>query len=96
MINSVVTSFYVSFYEPARAVPGLLNGTQRCVTAPFRAEPVRVGAELLLVVGFQELPDDLLKEFIRPGWETQRSELVALLLGDVNATNWCPAIPFMP
>ena len=96
MIDSVIASFDVSFDEPACPVPGLLDGTQRCVTASLGAEPMRMVTELLLVVGFQDLPDNLLKELIRPGWEPQRSELIALLLGDVDATNWRPAIAFMP
>ncbi len=86
MIASVEAGFDVSFDEPARAVPGLLDDTQCCVTASLGTEPVGMIAELLLVVGFQELPDDLLKKLIRPGREAQWSEL-AVLLGDVDATD---------
>ena len=91
----IEAGFYVSLYEPACPIPGLLDGTQRCVTASLGAEPVGMIAELLLVVGFQKLPDDLLKELIRPGREAQRSEL-AVLFGDVDAADWRPSVAFVP
>ena len=67
MINSVETRFYVSFDEPSAAIPGLLDGTQRCVATSPRAKPVGMITELAIVVGIQDLSDDLLEELVRPG-----------------------------
>ncbi len=64
MINSVKASFYVSFDEPSAAIPGLLDGTQRCVTASSRAKPMGMITELAIVVSFQNLSDDLLKQLV--------------------------------
>ena len=56
MIDAVETGFYVSFDEPARAIPGLLDGTECCVAASSRAKPMGMVTELAVVVGFQNVP----------------------------------------
>ncbi len=64
MINSVKTRFYVAFDEPAATIPGLLNGAECCMTASPRAKPMGMIAELAIVVSFQNLSDDLLKQLV--------------------------------
>src|SRR5438128_1142440 len=65
------------------------------MTASSGSKPVRVVRELWLEVRFQNHPDDLLQQFVRPGGDAERSLFLRALFRDVYPACRVPPIPLM-
>src|SRR5258708_1189829 len=94
MIESIETSLDIAFNEPFGSCPGLFHLPQRGMTASVRTKPMRMRAKLWLVVGFQDEPDYLLQQLVRPGWYTQGTQF-AVLLRYVGPSHWGPSKPLL-
>src|SRR5260370_8234122 len=95
MIESIETSLDIAFNEPFGSCPGLFHLPQRGMTASVRTKPMRMRAKLWLVVGFQDEPDYLLQQLVRPGWYTQRTQF-SVLLPSARPSPSRPSQPLLP
>ena len=69
----VETAFNVTLDKPGGSSPPFMDLGQSRMTAPIGPEPMRAVAELWLIVGLQDEPDDLSEQFVRPGGHPKRA-----------------------
>ena len=89
MVDVVKASFDVSLNKPAGTVPGGGHLAQGGVTTPVGPKAEGVVGKLRLVVGFQNHPDDLLQQLVRPCWYAQGAGR-AVRLGNVDPSHRRP------
>jgi hypothetical protein len=70
------------------------NLAQGAMASSLRAKAVRLVAKARFKVGFEELPDDLLKDFRRPGRKTEWTQF-PISFGDVDSFHGSPSPPFL-
>lgn len=85
MVNMVKAPFDVSLHEPFNPCKILLYILERCMAAPFGAEPVGCVQESWLIDTFQYHTDNLLYQLIVEGRNTEGT-LFAVGLGNICPT----------
>ena len=90
VVDVVEAPFDVSLDEPAGSRPGSCHLAQGGVTTPVGPKAVGMVGKLRLVVGFQNHPDDLLQQLVRPCWYAQGAGL-AVRLGNVDPSHRRPS-----
>ena len=95
MIQTVEALRYVALDEPDRPSPRIVDFSECGVAPSLWSEPMRVVAELWLVIRIQQQADDLLQYLVRPHGDTKRAFLGRVGFLDVHAPRWLPLIPFI-
>lgn len=85
MINIVKAAFDISLHKPSGSMKLISQIAQRRMAAAIRPEAVRGFAENWLINRFQQHPQDFLNQFVREGWDSQRTLFTVLLL-DVRSS----------
>lgn len=73
VVDVIEASFDISFDEPFRTLPTIVDGLQGGPAAAIRSEAVRGRAELRLAVCFQDGTHDFLQQFVLPDWDAERA-----------------------
>src|SRR5215470_14340715 len=73
MVHRVEEFGDVALHQPARAGPGGLDLSKRCMASSLRTEPMGMLTHLRLVVGFQNGAHDFLQQLVFPRGQPQRS-----------------------
>ena len=94
MVDVVEAPLDVSLDEPADTGPVSDHLAQSGVAPPVGPEAVGMVGELRLVVGFQNHPDDLLKQLVRPRRYAQGAG-IAVRLGNVHPSHRRPSEPLV-
>src|SRR5260370_16235655 len=94
MGNVVKTAFNVTLDKPGGSSPPFMDLGQSRMTAPIGSEPMRAVAELWLVVGLQDEPDDPSEQFVRPGWHPNSALPGGPPLVHVHPLDPRPVVPF--
>src|SRR5437867_8938133 len=89
MIDIIVASLDISFYEPLRPWPVFLYSFEGRVASPARSESMGMVGELWFVVCFQNASYNFLNHFVRPWWHAQWS-LSAFAFGYCYPSHWRP------
>lgn len=94
MVDVIEASFDISFDEPLRAVPSMLDSGQGRMATMLRTETVGVLAKLRLVVCFQDGTHDLLQQFVGPDGDAEWSHL-PIGLGNILPPRRRPSVSLM-
>src|SRR5579883_1490824 len=94
MVDIVGASFDITFDEPGRPLPRLADLLEGRVWSSVWSKAVRVVAEPLFVVGFQERPQGFLHELVAPCRNSERSHL-PVRFRNFRPANRRPDIPFL-
>ena len=91
VVNGVEIVGDVALDKPPCSCPLVLDFCKGCVAPAGRSKAVGALTKLRFVLPFQDAPYYCLKQFIFPGWSTERASF-AIGFGDVPPSYWRPSV----
>ncbi len=94
MIQIIEALSDIALDEPGCTFPGVVDLREGSVAPSGSTKSVGMDTELGFIVRFQNESDNLLQQFVRPTRKPERASLRRVLLLDIDASDWRPAIAF--